>query len=119
MKASKIIFCYFPCRIVVCESADTPNCIDPETKDLREYARIVPHTVKTGGIWLSRFEFAGDIEWTKHADMLTEEQRAVIEHVATCCAARDFYVTEKAIALQHQQRIKYADKIAKYGEDNA
>lgn len=119
MKATKLEFLCFPCRVVVCESSATPGSTDPETGDLREYASIVPATTAIGGVWLTRFEFAGAIEWTKHATILTDEQRAQIERCAAKYAAKYAEETAAAKALQARQRIKYADKIAKYGEDNA
>lgn len=119
MKAIKLVFLHFPCRVVVCESSTTPESTDPETNDLREYASIIPATTAIGGIWLTRFEFAGAIEWTKNAAMLTDEQRAQIERRAAGYAARYAEETRQAKELQARQRVKYADKIAKYGEDNA
>lgn len=119
MKATKIVFLRYPCRIVVSESCDTPNSYDHKTHDQREYARIIPTTEQIGGIWLTRFEFAGTIEWSKHATMLTDEQRAQIESCAASYAERDAEITKRAKGLQAYQRVKYADKIAKYGEDNA
>lgn len=74
-KANKIVFLNYPCRVVVCESSDSPNAIAPNTNDLREYARIVPRTAETGGVWVTRFDFAGQIEWSEHTDMLTDEHR--------------------------------------------
>lgn len=119
MKATKLVFLCFPCRVVVCESSTTPGSTDPETGDLREYARITPKTSAIGGVWFTRFEFAGAIEWTKHAVMLTDEQRAQIERRAAKYAAKYAEETKQAKELQARQRIKYADKIAKYGEENA
>lgn len=115
-KATKLVSLNFPCRVVVCESGDTYGSTDPETNDLREYARIVPRTKERGGIWISQFEFAGEIEWTKHAVMLTNEQRAQIEAEAARLAKADEVRTNRAKALQEYQRGKYADKAAKYGE---
>ena len=34
MKAEEIVFLHYPCMVVVCESANTPNSTDPETNDL-------------------------------------------------------------------------------------
>lgn len=119
MKATKLVFLNFPCRVVVCESSTTPGSTDPETGDLREYARICPRTEAIGGVWLTRFDFAGEIEYTKHAAMLTDEQRAQIESCAAKYAAIYADETRRAKELQARQRVKYADKIAKYGEDNA
>ena len=115
-QATKLVFLNFPCRVVVCESGDTYGSTDPETNDLREYARIVPRTKERGGIWITQFEFAGEIEWTKHAVMLTNEQRAQIEAHAARLAKADEVRTNRAKALQEYQRGKYADKAAKYGE---
>lgn len=114
--ATKLVFLNFPCRVVVCESGETYGSTDPETNDLREYARIVPRTKECGGIWITQFEFAGTIEWSKHAQMLSPEQRAAIESEAAKYAERDKERTDKAKALQEYQRGKYADKAAKYGE---
>lgn len=47
MKANKIVFLYYPCMVIVCESIETPNSTDPETNDLREYARIVRFSYET------------------------------------------------------------------------
>lgn len=116
MKAKKIVFLKFPCREVVCETWESPEAIDPKTHDLREYAQIVPRTAEIGGIWVTQFEFAGQIEWTEHAGMLSDEQRAQIEHHAAMFAEADRGNTEKAKALQKQQRKMYAAQVAKYGE---
>lgn len=77
MKAKDIIFLYYPCMVVVCEQ----NAIDRETNDLREYAKIVLHSYEIPTFRLSDFDFvpAGTIKWTKHAYMLTEEQRKQIQ----------------------------------------
>ena len=115
-KATKIVFLNFPCRVVVCESGETYGSTDPETNDLREYARIVPRTKECGGLWITQFEFAGTIEWSKHAQMLSSEQRTAIESEAAKYAERDKERTDRAKALQEYQRGKYADKAAKYGE---
>lgn len=115
-QATKLVFLNFPGRVVVCESGETYGSTDPETNDLREYARIVPKTMECGGIWITQFEFAGTIEWTKHAGMLTNEQRAQIEAHAARLAKADEVRTNRAKALQEYQRSKYADKAAKYGE---
>lgn len=76
MKANKIVFLYFPCMVIVCESIETPNSKDPETNDSREYARIQRYPPEVG-----------TIQWTKHADMLSQEQRRKIE--ACACQLRD------------------------------
>ena len=115
-KATKLVFMHFPCRVVVAESIDSPDCNDPETHDLREYARITPRTEEVGGMWITQFEFAGEIEWSKHAHMLSDEQRKQIEAYAACIAEANNEATAKAKALQAYQREKYADKAAKYGE---
>ena len=80
MKAKDIIFLYYPCMVVVCEQ----NSIDRETNDLREYAKIVLHSYEIPTFRLSDFDFvpAGTIKWTKHAYMLTEEQRKQIQDVS-------------------------------------
>lgn len=116
MKAKEIVFLEYPCRVVVAESCYTPGSTDPETNDSREYARIIPRTSERGGIWITQFEFAGTIEWSKHAQILSPEQRAAIESEAAKYAERDKERTDKAKALQEYQRGKYADKAAKYGE---
>lgn len=116
MNATELRFLVYPCRVVVCESFHTPGSTDPETHDSREYARIIPRTSETGGVWITQFEFAGEIEWNKHAYMLTPEQRRQIEAAAARYAEADKEATAKAKALQEYQRGKYADKAAKYGE---
>ena len=115
-KSIKIVFLYYPCRVVVCESADSPNAIDPSLNDLREYARIIPRTAETGGVWVTRFDFAGQIEWSEHAAILTDEHRRLIEAHAAKLAEADKERTAKAKALQAYQRAKYATQAAKYGE---
>lgn len=115
-QATKLVFLNFPGRVVVCESGETYGSTDPETNDLREYARIVPKTMECGGIWITQFEFAGTIEWTKHAGMLTNEQRAQIDARAARIAEQHKEATAKAKALQEYQRGKYALQAAKYGE---
>lgn len=116
MKAKEIVFLAYPCRVVVAESCYTPGSTDPETNDIREYARIVPRTKECGGLWITQFEFAGEIEWSKHAHMLSDDQREQIEAYAECIAEANKEATAKAKELQAYQRKKYADKAAKYGE---
>lgn len=79
MKANKIVFLYQPCMVIVCESIESPNSKDLGTNDLREYARIVRFSYETN--FFPYFEFipAGSIESTKHADMLSKDQRDSIE----------------------------------------
>lgn len=82
MKANKIVFLQYPCMMVVCESSQSPREIhnDPETGDLREYARI---TLQPSRHWFNdQVTPAGSLTWTKHAGMLTEEQTARIIHEA-------------------------------------
>lgn len=99
MKANKIVFLYYPCMVIVCESIETPNSTDPETNDLREYARIVRFSYETK--FFPKFEFlpAGSIEWTKHADMLSKEQRDSIER----CSQR--------LRYEDKDRIDYFTKL--------
>ncbi|MCE8566494.1 hypothetical protein K0F19_07550 [Bacteroides fragilis] len=99
MKANKIVFLYQPCMVIVCESIEFPNSIDPETNDLREYARIVRFSYETK--FFPYFEFipAGSIEWTKHADMLSKEQRDSIEK----CSQR--------LREEDKERIDYFNKL--------
>ena len=115
-KATKIVFLYFPCRVVVCESGENYGSTDLETNDIRVYERIDPRTKECVGLWITQFEFAGEIEWTKHAVMLTNEQRAQIVAHAAKLAKADEVRSNRAKALQEYQRSKYADKAAKYGE---
>lgn len=75
MKATKIIFLVYPCMIVVCESSTTPNCKDPETNDLREYAKIQRFSTE--------YTKAGTLIWTKNASMLSYEQRMSIHRYAS------------------------------------
>lgn len=116
MKSTELHFLEYPCRVVVCESCFTPGSFDPETNDSREYARIIPETAEIGGIWLTKFEFAGTIEWSKHASMLTDEHRAQIEAMAAKYAEKHKEATERAKALQAYQRKAYDAQIAKFGE---
>lgn len=116
MKSIELHFNVYPCRVVVCESCFTPGSQDPETHDSREYARIIPETAEVGGIWLTKFEFAGTIEWSKHAWMLTDEHRAQIETMAAKYAETGKEATERAKELQAYQRKAYAAQIAKFGE---
>lgn len=99
MKANKIVFLYQPCMVIVCESMETPNSTDPETNDLREYARIVRFSYETK--FFPEFEFlpAGSIEWTKHADMLSKKQRDSIER----CSQR--------LRYEDKDRIDYFAKL--------
>ena len=78
MKALNIIFLYFPTMLIACESSKSPREIhnDPETGDLREYARI---TLRPSQNWFDgKVTPAGALTWTKHAHMLTEEQTGLI-----------------------------------------
>ena len=79
MKANKIVFLYQPCMVIVCESIGSHNSIDPETNDLREYARIVRFSYETK--FFPEFDFipSGSIEWSQHADMLSKEHRDSIK----------------------------------------
>lgn len=81
MQSEKIVFIVQPGRTVVCESAYSSIGEDPETRDLYEYARIVPSCAPVN-LFETKWVFTGDIEWTKHADMLTPEHRREIEIVA-------------------------------------
>lgn len=78
MKSEKIIFLVYPCMEIVCESSTSPLAIhnDPETNDLREYARITLHPSRN---WFNGQVIpAGSLTWTKHASMLSAEQTASI-----------------------------------------
>lgn len=92
MKAKcNLVYLTYPNRIIVCESSRTDNqdYRDPETGDLREYARIVPRTQQCGYDYENmcpEFEYAGTVEWTKHATMLEDWQREQII-VAACAIA--------------------------------
>lgn len=46
----KLVYLYFPCRIVVCDN----NIEDEKTHDLREYARITPKTEPIGGYMVDK-----------------------------------------------------------------
>ena len=116
MEQANIIYIRYPGRVIVCESPKSPDCLDKETNDLREYARIVTRTAAVGGVWITQYEFAGAIEWSKHASMLSDTQRRQIEAFAARYAEADKAATERAKALQRYQRARYADKAAKYGE---
>lgn len=99
MKANKIVFLYQPCMEIVCESMETPNSKDPETNDLREYARIVRFSYETKFFPYFEFTPAGSIEWTKHADMLSKEQIDSIEK----CSQR--------LREEDKERIDYFTKL--------
>lgn len=70
------------------------------TASRRGYARIVRRTKECCGVWITQYEFAGEIEWTKHAVMLTNEQRAQIEAHAAKLAKADEVRSNRAKALQ-------------------
>lgn len=89
MKANKIVFLYFPCMVVVCESCKTPGCIDPETNDLREYARITRYSYETECYPVFDYVAAGNLCFTKHATLLTDEQREQIKAHAAKLAEAD------------------------------
>lgn len=82
MKSEKIVFFHYPNRIVVCESAESAIGHDPETHDLYEYAHIVPKYCQYTDMHGTRIKRAGDIQWTKHAGMLTPEHRQAIVRLA-------------------------------------
>ncbi len=105
-----LLYLYFPCRIVVCDE----NIKDKKTCDLREYAKITPKTEPTGGIWLTRFDFAGTIEWTEHANLLTEDERKEIELKAKSIADAYKEETQRAKNLQAFQKERYAKEIAEF-----
>lgn len=106
----ELLYLHFPCRIVVCDK----NVEDKKTHDLREYAKITPRTEPIGGIWLTKFDFAGEIEWTEHAKLLTIEERKEIELQAKSIADAYKEETQRAKNLQAFQREKYAEEIAKF-----
>lgn len=108
MNKRRLVYLHFPCRIVVCDN----KAEDKVTRDLIEYARIIPMTKEIGGIWLTRFEFAWQIEWTKHKEMLTLDEIFEIERFASNIAEQYKEETEKAKSLQAYQLEKYACKIA-------
>lgn len=78
-KATKIVFLNFPCIVVVCESCETPGYIDPETNGIREYARIRRYSSETEHYPMLDYVAAGEIWFSKHATMLTDEQREQIK----------------------------------------
>lgn len=89
MKANKIVFLYFPCMVVVCESCETPGYIDPETNDSREYARITRYSYETEHYPMFDYVAAGGVWFSKHATMLTDEQREQIKAHAAKLAEAD------------------------------
>lgn len=109
LSPSELHFLEYPNRIVVCAAWGTPGSYDPETGDSREFARIVPRTQPRGGIWVTEFEFAGQIEWTKHAPLLKPGQRAQIERFAEQIAKQNELETEQAKALQMYEQQQYAE----------
>lgn len=89
MKAEKIVFLHYPCMIVVCESINTPNSTDPETHDLREYARIVKESYLIDCYPGYKLVPAGEIRWTKHEGMLSEDQKRLIEQASERLREKD------------------------------
>lgn len=89
MNATKIVFLRYPCMVVVCESCMTPGHQDPKTNDSREYARIVRFSHETEFYPMFDYVPAGQINYTTHAAMLTDEQRAKIEAYAAKLAEAD------------------------------
>lgn len=80
MIVKNIVFIIAPCIVVACEDITSEGSIDPLTRDLREYARIVR-------VNSSRFK-AGQIFWDKHNHhLLSEDQRAQIEAKAAQIAS--------------------------------
>lgn len=106
----KLVYLHFLCRIVVCDK----NIEDEKTHDLREYARITPKTEPIGGIWLTKFDFAGTIEWTEYANLLTEDERKEIELKAKGIADTYKEETQRAKNLQAFQRKRYAKEISEF-----
>lgn len=82
MKAEEIVFLHYPCMVVVCESANTPNSTDPETNDIREYARIIKESYVRDCCSGYQLVPAGKIKWTKHIAMLSEGHIRLIEQVS-------------------------------------
>lgn len=108
MTSTELHFLEYPCRIVVCESYTTPGSQDPQTHDSKEYARIIPRTEAVGGIRITEFDFAGDIEWNKTwAHELTPEHRKQIEEFAAKIAKENAEATKRARELQAYQRKLY------------
>ncbi len=102
MKSEKIVFLEYPNRIVVCESMRSSIGDDPETHDLYEYARIVRFCQPTN-LMETKYEFTGDIEWTKHKDMLTPEHIHSIESFAATMREK----ASEEIAAAKEKEAKY------------
>lgn len=114
MTSTKLCFLEFPNRIVVCESYTTPDSQDPETHDSKVYARIIPQTQAVGGMWITEFDFAGDIEWNdKWAHELTPAHRKQIEDFAASIAKKYAVINKHARELQAYQREQQAAKLNK------
>ena len=88
MRAKNIIFILSPYMVVACEDITSEGCMDPLTRDLREYARIVR-------VNSSRYK-AGQIFWDKYNQyLLSETQRAQVEAKATQIA--NGYTTDNIV----------------------
>lgn len=91
MKAKNIIFIMAPCMVVACEDITSPGCLDPLTRDLKEYARIVRQDT-------AKYK-AGQIFWDKHHSMnLSEDQRIQIENMASRIANSSDKITRAPLA---------------------
>lgn len=114
---SELHFLHYPCRIVVCAACGTPGSYDPETGDSRVFARIVPKTQAVGGLWVTKFEFAGEIQWTKHAYLLSHAQRAQIKRFAEQVAKQNELNTEQAKSLIMYEQQQYAEHLRQRNND--
>lgn len=101
MQSEKIVFIVMPGRTVVCESYTSSIGEDPETHDLYEYARIVPSCAPVN-LFETKWVFTGDIEWTKHSDMLRPEHRQEIERMAAKMREEDKESIAKAKSEQER-----------------
>lgn len=101
MKSEEIIFLAFPNRIVVCESCTSSLGENPETHDLYEYASIVKYCQPIN-LWETRYEYTGDIEWTKYAAWLRPEHKEEIIRYAERMRADNSKVI--AICKEAEQR---------------
>lgn len=72
-RAKKIVCLEFPCALVWAESVES-SVSDPMTSNTPEYAAIDKES--------------GEIKWTRFANLLNEDQRAIIKASAVMCASK-------------------------------
>ena len=110
MKSEKIVFINYPNRVVACESYTSSLGEDPETRDLYRYAKIVKHCQPTN-LWETRYEYTGDIEWTKYAGWLRSEHKEEILRFAERMRADNSEAIAEAKATEQHNRRLYPEHI--------